>query len=400
MSLNSPVSTNKRSSVVDRIRWIEQTHGPANNDKPAATPRARLRLPKNFAEVQKINSSNSIDSGAPPTPASAGAQTFFQGSRIPKLGAKKSQDESPSPVLSEASTAIAPLVSSKELGGGVSGTRQDAAGGHSRTISTSSATSASSIEAATHGAMKTVINTIDEGDECFYKNNASSSSDLEAADPVHVSEQLPTKAALKIKSSVTIISPDMESRQRTSPYQQQHHHHHQQQQQQYKSGTAVSSKPAIIQQEEVRKTLGGIRSRTRPLSSRRYNKTTDQPQQQQQQQQSNSRPASPALRASKSLTHIVLDSRYDDDDYDEENCPNQTLPRSLISRLSKLKANRPSAQSLVSNWGAPKFVKRSQFSNTLPVDGKLDRSTTIRAPVTPVTFSFSNNWGRSQRRYK
>ncbi|KAJ2846323.1 hypothetical protein GGI22_006280, partial [Coemansia erecta] len=307
MSLNLPASTNKRSSVVDRIRWIEQTHGPANNnnnDKPAATPRARLRLPKNFAEVQKANSSNIIDDGAPLTPASASAQTFFKGSRIPKLGARKSQEESPSPVLSEASTAIAPLVSSKELGGGASRNEHAADDGHSRTISTSSAASASSIETAAQGTMKTVINTIDEGDECFYshKNDASSSSDLEAADPVHVSEQLPTKAALKIKSSVTIIPPGVENKQRTSPYRQQ------QQQQQYKSVTVVSPKPAIIQPEESRKSLGGIRSRTRPLSSRRYNKTTDQPQQQ-QQQQSNSRPASPALRASKSLTNIVLDPR-------------------------------------------------------------------------------------------
>ncbi|KAJ1662730.1 hypothetical protein IW140_005236 [Coemansia sp. RSA 1813] len=377
MSVSSPTS-NKRSSVVDRIRWIEQTHGSANNTNNKPAPRARLRLPKNFAEVQKASSDDS------PPPASAGAQKFFQESRLPKLGQKKAQkEESPSPVLSEASTAIAPLVSSKELGNSSSRSDDPSGDGHSRTVSTSSmASSSSSVEAVTPGTMKTVINTIDEGDECFYnhRNNASSASDLEAADPVHVSEQ-PTKTALKIKSSVTIIPPGMENRR--VPHQQQ-----------FKSVTVVSPKPAIVQ-EEAKKSLGGIRSRTRPMSSRRYNKTTDQPQQQQQQ---HSRPASPELRASKSLTNLALDISYDDDDDEEENHQNRN--KSLISRLSRLKANRPSAQSLVSNWGAPKFVKRSQFSNTLPVDGKLGRSTTIRTPATPVAISFSSNWGRSQRRYK
>ncbi|KAJ2521624.1 hypothetical protein GGI11_001953 [Coemansia sp. RSA 2049] len=418
MSANSPSSV-KRSSVVDRVRWIEKTHGPANN-AGQQPPRARLRLPKNFAELQQKSSED--DRSREPAAAAAG---LVQESslRLPKLGPRKAQnqqqpsppppvaEESPSPVLSEASTAIAPLVSSKEMAGAKGRSEKAAAlAAATAVVSEASATSSDSLALA-EGA-RTIINAAEEGDECFYSNRdgASSASDLEPADPVHVSEPQLQQMQMqmqkpRMKSSVTIVAPAGGRSQRKQ----------QKQQNDFKTGSAASPRPAAgggSAADEAKKSLGGIRSRMRPMSSRRYNKTTDQQSQSQNQgQPRHSPPMSPDLRASKSLTNLVLGSPDydDDDDEDDENRRNQIQNHhgSLIARLTKLKANRPSAQSLVSNWGAPKFVKRSQFSNTIPVDAKSGRTVAARRQHTvvapspaPVPVSFSSYWGRSQKRYK
>ncbi|KAJ1728722.1 hypothetical protein LPJ72_005337 [Coemansia sp. Benny D160-2] len=444
MSANSPSSV-KRSSVVDRVRWIEKTHGPANN-AGQQPPRARLRLPKNFAEMQQQKISEADGPREPATAAAAAAGLVQESSlRLPKLGPRKAQqqnqqqpsppppvaEESPSPVLSEASTAIAPLVSSKEMAGAkersekalaaaaasatvVSAATAAANAGHLRSVSEASSASSDSLALA-EGA-RTIINAAEEGDECFYSNRdcASSASDLEPADPVHVSEsqlqQMQQMQKPRMKSSVTIVAPAGGRSQRRQ----------QKQQNGFKSASAASPRPAAgggSAADEAKKSLGGIRSRMRPMSSRRYNKTADQQSQSQSQNQNqgqprHSPPMSPDLRASKSLTNLVLGSPdYDDDDDDEddENRRNQIQNHhgSLIARLTKLKANRPSAQSLVSNWGAPKFVKRSQFSNTIPVDAKSGRTVAARRQHTvvapspaPVPVSFSSYWGRSQKRYK
>ncbi|KAI9505352.1 hypothetical protein GGI25_005502 [Coemansia spiralis] len=157
-------------------------------------------------------------------------------------------------------------------------------------------------EASTRVAAEDPDDHLEPNDFLMYSHQNSSSSDIEPDDPVHIDKEASTVKSLA-------------------------------------AGEAPS--------------LGGIRSRTRPTSARRYNKTSEQ--------------TGGDLRECRSMTNLVEDG-------------------SLLSRLNKLRAHKPTAQSLVSNWGAPKFVKRSQYINTAPLSDKTNTSI--------------GSWGRSQKRYK
>ncbi|KAJ2820036.1 hypothetical protein IWW50_005218, partial [Coemansia erecta] len=78
----------KPSGVLDRVRWIEKTHGPANNTPPP--PRTRLRLPKQFEPAAAEPKSPAPTLARSPRPDPA---------RLSRV------DEAPSPVLSDSSTA-------------------------------------------------------------------------------------------------------------------------------------------------------------------------------------------------------------------------------------------------------------------------------------------------------
>ncbi|KAJ2349761.1 hypothetical protein GGH91_000619 [Coemansia sp. RSA 2671] len=111
-----------RSSVVDRVKWIEQKHGTGPSAQ-AAQPRARLRLPKHFISAQADVANSPTDAGvvSPKTPA-AGLLSPREGdsgaarlplamtqqksaTKVPTLARRTEQ--MPSPVISEASTVAA-----------------------------------------------------------------------------------------------------------------------------------------------------------------------------------------------------------------------------------------------------------------------------------------------------
>ncbi|KAJ2827112.1 hypothetical protein GGI24_002729 [Coemansia furcata] len=104
-----------RSSVVDRVKWIEQKHGGAPSAQ-AAQPRARLRLPKHFvsAQADSVGADASLspktqaagllspsDHGAARLPLAMTQQK--SAAKTPTL-ARRTTEQMPSPVISEAST--------------------------------------------------------------------------------------------------------------------------------------------------------------------------------------------------------------------------------------------------------------------------------------------------------
>ncbi|KAJ2831287.1 hypothetical protein FBU31_002304 [Coemansia sp. 'formosensis'] len=104
-----------RSSVVDRVKWIEQKHGGAPSAQ-AAQPRARLRLPKHFvsAQTDAVGADASLspktqaagllspsDHGAARLPLAMTQQK--SAAKTPTL-ARRTTEQMPSPVISEAST--------------------------------------------------------------------------------------------------------------------------------------------------------------------------------------------------------------------------------------------------------------------------------------------------------
>ncbi|KAJ2486268.1 hypothetical protein IWW37_005673 [Coemansia sp. RSA 2050] len=111
-----------RSSVVDRVKWIEQKHGTGPSAQ-AAQPRARLRLPKHFINAQADAANPTTDAAVlSPKTQPAGLLGPRDGdsgvARLPlavtqqKSAAKiptlaRRTEQMPSPVISEASTVAA-----------------------------------------------------------------------------------------------------------------------------------------------------------------------------------------------------------------------------------------------------------------------------------------------------
>ncbi|KAJ2859068.1 hypothetical protein GGH94_006306 [Coemansia aciculifera] len=103
-----------RSSVVDRVKWIEKTHG-GGPPAQSAQPRARLRLPKNFINAQADVTTGSdvllspkTQAAGLPSPSVAAKLPLAMtqqksATKIPTLARRTEQ--MPSPVISEASTA-------------------------------------------------------------------------------------------------------------------------------------------------------------------------------------------------------------------------------------------------------------------------------------------------------
>ncbi|KAJ2259983.1 hypothetical protein GGI01_003292 [Coemansia sp. RSA 376] len=105
-----------RSSVVDRVKWIEKTHG-GGPPAQGAQPRARLRLPKHFINAQADVSIGS-DAVLSPKTQAAGLLSPVAAAKLPlamtqqKSATKiptlaRRTDQMPSPVISEASTVAA-----------------------------------------------------------------------------------------------------------------------------------------------------------------------------------------------------------------------------------------------------------------------------------------------------
>ncbi|KAJ2500167.1 hypothetical protein GGH96_002944 [Coemansia sp. RSA 1972] len=289
MQQKSPLGSTRASGVLDRVRWIEKTHGP---DTTQQAPRTRLRLPKQFAEAQ-----------AEPTPMMKPAEP-----------APRRVDEMPSPALSETSTAYAksPAAPPMRVPETVSSPKPSLPAPKPSPHSMPKPSHPTLVpvapkmaKSATLGHMSSHVaqpHASSYDDDVLYKNGYSSSSDIDAADPVHV-------------------------------------------------GTRVDAEPVL----SAAKTLGGVRSRIRAARSRRFGKS--------QQATSNvsvhsnesehEPQAPPTLRSSQSLTNMRAE-------YDEES------PSSLLARLATRTANRPNVQDLVSNRSGPKFVKRSHHYNASP----------------------------------
>ncbi|KAJ2461572.1 hypothetical protein GGF42_000106 [Coemansia sp. RSA 2424] len=132
LSLSGGGGAGNRSSVVDRVKWIEQTHGggPSTQGVPGAQPRARLRLPKHFISAQAEAATATPDASLSPKTPPAGllsprdgsnsggggggagwgaarlppamTQQLSSSSKIPTLARRAEQ--MPSPAISEAST--------------------------------------------------------------------------------------------------------------------------------------------------------------------------------------------------------------------------------------------------------------------------------------------------------
>ncbi|KAJ1672249.1 hypothetical protein GGF38_000174 [Coemansia sp. RSA 25] len=132
LSLSGGGGAGNRSSVVDRVKWIEQTHGggPSTQGVPGAQPRARLRLPKHFISAQAEAAAATPDASLSPKTPPAGllsprdgsnsggggggagwgaarlppamTQQLSSSSKIPTLARRAEQ--MPSPAISEAST--------------------------------------------------------------------------------------------------------------------------------------------------------------------------------------------------------------------------------------------------------------------------------------------------------
>ncbi|KAJ1854163.1 hypothetical protein LPJ76_004255 [Coemansia sp. RSA 638] len=247
MQQKSPLGSTRASGVLDRVRWIEKTHGP---DTTTQAPRARLRLPKQFAEAE-------------PTPMMKPAESV-QPRRV---------DEMPSPALSETSTACAkspaaPPMRVPELISSPKPSHPAPKPSHSTPVvpvAPKMAKSATLGHMARPSLVQPQASSYD--DDLLYKNGYSSSSDIDAVDPVHV-------------------------------------------------GTRVDASEPVLY---ATKTLGGVRSRTRAARSRRFGKSQQATSNVSVHSNESEHEAPPTLRSSQSLTNIHAE-------YDEES-PSSLLAR-------------------------------------------------------------------------
>ncbi|KAJ2581604.1 hypothetical protein IWW49_005912 [Coemansia sp. RSA 1797] len=249
MQQKSPLGSTRASGVLDRVRWIEKTHGP---DTTQQAPRTRLKLPKQFAEAQ-----------AEPTPMMKPSElkpTIRSVEPAPRC-----VDEMPSPALSETSTAYAksPAAPPMRVPETVSSPKPSHPApkpSHSTLVPVAPkmAKSATLGHMASHVAQPHASS---YDDDMLYKNGYSSSSDIDVADPVHV-------------------------------------------------GTRVDASEPVL---SATKTLGGVRSRTRAARSRRFEKSQQATSNTSvHSNESEHEPhAPPTLRSSQSLTNMRAE--YDEE---------------------------------------------------------------------------------------
>lgn len=314
-----------RSSVVERVKWIEKTHGSINgktavnghtmDDSPAA-PRARLRLPKHFIDAQQ-QAAASTKTGAEETgilTAKLPAALETPTSKLPTLGKHTSKEE-PSPAMSEATTVTE--IKSPPI--------------HSNSPSISSNESVSSILIRGRSS-----------------SNSSSLSDEGVCDPVHVN---PPKAVpsdnpppLKIKASAA-------TKQRKP---------------------TVKKKPRAVEMPRSTKVSGkhgarglGMATRRQPQETRRFDRSSrpanedDRPTSS-TSFRSNHSGSKPALTHSKSMGNVTANEAEE----------SESMPTSLLARLNERVSCRPNLQDLVSNRSSPKFVKRSRYYSSTPLEDK------------------------------
>ncbi|KAJ1880689.1 hypothetical protein LPJ57_002092 [Coemansia sp. RSA 486] len=311
----------KRSSVHDRVKWIEKTHG-AGYPGPAAAPRAKLRLPKQFGEklVEKAEEtpiSKPVEQPLSPVSDAAKSPTTISSDPAPVSVAKPFVSQNmPSPALSEVSTLETTAVAEPNAMV-VSSTAGLQPLGHSRVGS---------------GTDESIVSLQDDEDGLLYMSRNSSSSDLGgfALDPVHVRQGGQQQQQQHMPDRLSSADSASNRYERSAP-----------------TGNSSSKY----------KSLGGIRGRDRPSAARKFNRS-----QQQQQQQ----------RESDDVESVhSVHSSYGGE---RAGSPERASSRgsvaddgSLLSRLNRRTSGRPKIQDLVSNRSSPKFVKRSHHYNATPV---------------------------------
>ncbi|PIA19777.1 hypothetical protein COEREDRAFT_95254 [Coemansia reversa NRRL 1564] len=350
----------KQSSVMDRIRWIEKTHGPVSNSAQVGQQRGRLKLPKQF-EGQKVTdnseeSSNLNTASSPVTPQVKSEPTRTPRQTLQPLKTTETH-QMPSPVLSEAgsmTTTVAvgdndtnPVTSLKQLqhSGQLLTPRQEPKQPMSDEKVEESANVAHSRTISTESVIEEAI-----AENTLYGNQCSSSSDIELHDPVPATEN---------KEKVGSVGKEVRGR-------------------------------------YPRRSLGGIRSRAPPANSRKYHKfQADDTSSISLHSSHDDHPAeefretSPALRSTRSLTNVVSASNSIERNKDDNKV--KFAENSLLTRLASLTANRPNVQDLVSNRSSPKFVKRSHHFSSSPV----------ASAALAATNRTNIVWSRStQKRYK
>ncbi|KAJ2451167.1 hypothetical protein EV183_003800 [Coemansia sp. RSA 2336] len=342
----SPIgSTRSTGGVLDRVRWIEKTHGSSNtNTQPQ--PRGRLRLPKQFSEPSAAEPKSPAATvvGSPSPKFGEGARL----SRVEEDAESHAQSEAISgQVKSPVTPATTPVMQSVRPEAAMTSDKPAALSPRKQSCHLAEAPNPNLASrpapVAKPPRMPTQYGSDDDME--LYKHQNSSSSDIEVLDPVRTNGMAPSAAA------------EIDTR---------------------------SASPSVAASGKSYKALGGIRSRTRPAMSRRYGKSqanvngsASVRSNNQSDDEDEQSARAPPLRSSQSLTNVRAA-------YDGE--PEETT--SLLSRLASLTASRPKVQDLVSNRSAPKFVKRSHHYNASPFKNDSPAPT------------FSSTWSRSQRRYK
>ncbi|KAI8321085.1 hypothetical protein GQ54DRAFT_195858 [Martensiomyces pterosporus] len=361
LALPGASATAGRSSVVDRVKWIEKTHGPTPQSGLSAPPRTKLKLPKNFASADSPERANSVSKRATQINLS-NERKALEESKIPKLadistatkpllnlrkptaatnstapdssGPQKALQQMPSPALSEKTTAAA----------GVDDSTAQASPPPQQPAGTTAVAASATAPIATAMAPPTT-------------EPPPSQAVSALTSPAHSRTHSITSSASSVRGE-EIEAPPVPSDQvdEAAPS--------------FSAGTKAATVPRMFSNRlssKPRKSLGGIRGKS-PSSTRRrrYDKsqpatTPDDASEQGIETKSlsrfsstRSRPES-AVGHSRSMSQLSAGSISSGHDTGDDERP------SLLARLSELSVSRPYIQDLVSNGSSPKFVKRSQF---------------------------------------
>ncbi|KAJ2746889.1 hypothetical protein GGI20_000968 [Coemansia sp. BCRC 34301] len=372
-----------RSSVVDRVKWIEQAHGggPPAQGAPGAQPRARLRLPKHFTNPQAEASGTASDALQSPKAAPAGLLSprdggaAWGGARLPPaMTQQKSSSKTPtltrrtelmpSPVISEAST-VAPA---DEVAGAVVENAFDAPlpvkvgatvavePDEPETVESAPIVDANEVDANEADAVEP---------ELLLPPVERPASQTE---PTH--SRMPSEAPSTVSDcSSNITDPDdpVHVASTMGGAEQQNNNNNNSMPDVTTTHYATLPRSTKFAGSKVQG-LGGTRNRPQQ-APRRYDRA--QPTSQQRPESSASmqsrnsedsgrsgsafaRPKAneqPAARSFSTRPAVFSNSTP----------PADSPPSSLLARLNSLSATRPNVQDMVSNGSSPKFVKRSMY---------------------------------------
>ncbi|KAJ2721169.1 hypothetical protein GGI07_004151 [Coemansia sp. Benny D115] len=302
-----------KSSVVDRVKWIEKTHG--SNAAIVTAPKARLRLPKNFQSDTTASSTAALGRSPEPTSPRGGLEQAFDTMEKQAVN---------SPALSQTSTLELHPTPTEEQ-----------AGIHKRTESQES------------DSIESIVSLRDDAEGFLYRSRSSSCSSLGeiGADPVHVQKSSSSASDGGRANSQGSGAPSTLSASEAS-------------------GGRRYARPASAAARDDAgsasgRSLGGIRSRAAPVAARRFNRSH-------QSASTCSLPGTGAQDAEAGGRPVSNTSSVASEIIGEDDGP-QSPTGTLLSRLNRLAASRPRVQDLVSNRSSPKFVKRSPHFNSVPI---------------------------------
>ncbi|KAJ2777096.1 hypothetical protein GGI15_004620 [Coemansia interrupta] len=341
-----------RSSVVDRVKWIEKTHGPAGGQVGGAAGgagRARLRLPKHFADSQAAAAAATPAAMSPTKPGAANATAAAVPTAISPTKTVSAVPVVVSPIKAAAAPVADIRIPEETLPANVRQPMPSPALSEVSTLATGNSSNgtaatkppadvpaASAIPAPaqyplppSHSRMhsitdESIVSLEDDGDGLLYMSRNSSTSSLnDYTDPVHVngaSSGLPSQNSPYGTANGSSMSINKYGRTQGKPL------------------SSGSTGEGVT----VYKSLGGIRGRGAPKAARRFGRAPqpDEPLGERE-----------ARAASSDGSERAEEAAGD----------------SLLSRLSKLSGGRPKIQDLVSNRSAPKFVKRSHHYDAKPL---------------------------------